>query len=254
MKILTLNLHGFEEDNIYEKQKLIVDAIKRENIDIIFFQEVAQSKNSDTIFDDVKDDNYGYKVKLLLEEAGLNYFFYYKIGNLAFNKYDEGLAILSKTKMFHMKHYFVSKNTEYTSWNTRVIVSAKTVVNDKELCLTCVHLGWSDGYEVFEDQIDLLLDNLKPEDINIIAGDFNVKAGSTEYKYVVSKGYIDLFFNREEESFTTPTHAKDMDVQVGSNRIDYIMSNKELKIINRKILFKDKRVSDHFGVLIEVDI
>jgi maltose 6'-phosphate phosphatase len=253
MRILTLNLHCFAEDNIEENQKLIADTILKEDIDIIFFQEVAQSENLTIMFNDIKKDNYGYIIKTLLEEAGHSYYYHYKIGNLSFNKYDEGLAILSKTKMFHMEHYFISKKVEYSDWSTRVIVSAKTKINNKTLTLTSTHFGWSDGYEVFEDQVDSLLDNLNQKDTNIIAGDFNVKAGSEEYNYFLNKGYIDLFYNGEKEFFNVPTHVNDMDIQVGSSRIDYIMSNKEFKIIERKIIFKDKKVSDHFGVLIEID-
>ncbi len=252
MKILTLNLHCFAEETIKENQLLIVETIIKEDIDIIFLQEVAQSENLDIMFDDIKKDNYGYKLKTLLEESGYNYFFHYKIGNLSFNKYDEGIAILSKTLLFDQTHFFVSKKVEYKNWNTRVIVSAKTIVNDKVLTLTSTHFGWSDGYEVFEDQVGKVLDNLKCEEINIIAGDYNVKAGSKEYNYVINKGYIDLFYNGEEEYFDISTHIDDMDIQVGSNRIDYIMSNTHFAVSNRKILFKDKKVSDHFGVMIEI--
>lgn len=253
MKILTLNLHCFVEETIEENQLLIVDTIIKEDIDIIFLQEVAQSEDLDIMFKDIKKDNYGYKLKTLLEEAGHNYFFHYKIGNLSFNKYDEGLAILSKTRLFDLSHFFVSKNTEYKNWNTRVIVSAKTKVHNTVLTLTSTHLGWSDGYEVFEDQVDKLLDNLNPKEINIVAGDFNVKAGSKEYNYIIDKGYIDLFYNGKDEYFDIPTHVNDMDIQVGASRIDFIMSNNHFEVKNRKILFKDKKVSDHFGVMLEIE-
>ncbi|MCK5761823.1 MAG: endonuclease/exonuclease/phosphatase family protein, partial [Candidatus Izimaplasma sp.] len=178
MKMLTLNLHCFAEITIKENQKQIVDTIIKEDIDIVFLQEVSQSESLKIMFNDIKRDNYGYVLKQLLEEQGYSYYYHYKIGNLSFNKYDEGLAILSKTPMFHMKHHFISRSVEYSDWSTRVIVSAKTIINDRTLSLTSTHFGWSDGFEVFEDQVDSLLDTLNPEDLNIVAGDFNVKAGS----------------------------------------------------------------------------
>ena len=253
MKILSLNLHGFEEKNILLKQKLIVDTIIKEDIDIVFLQEVAQSIHSDILFNDIKEDNYGYRLTKILQETGHTYYYHYKTGNIAFNKYDEGLAILSKTKLFDIKDFFISKTNSYDSWNTRVIVSAKTIINNKVFTLASIHFGWTDGFEVFEDQVDSLLDNLNNEDTNIIAGDFNVEAGSNEYNYIVNKGYIDLFYNGETKFFKVPTHLENMDIHTVSSRIDYVMSNKKSEILNRKILFNEKRVSDHFGVFVELD-
>ena len=254
MKLLTLNLHCFAEDNIKDNQKMIADSIIEKGIDVIFFQEVAQSKHLDILANDIKENNYAYVIKNILKEKGYDYHIHYKTGNMAFGKYDEGLAIISKTKLFDFKHFYISKTIDYNDWNTRVIVTAKTKINDKILTLTSAHLGWSNGFEVFENQFDKLLDNLDSSDYNIIAGDFNVKAGSKEYDYVVNRGYIDTFYNDERKHFLTPTHLDDMDVQIGSNRIDFIMSNRQFKLIKREIIFKESRVSDHYGVLVELDI
>lgn len=252
MKLLTLNLHCFEEDMIQLNQKRIVDTILLEDIDIVFLQEVAQTIDSKVVNGDIKEDNYGYCLKQELMKRGADYDYYYKIGNQAFGKYDEGIAILSKTELSNRKHFYISKTIDYNQWNTRVIVSAKTVVDDLELVFTSAHFGWSDGYEVFEEQVDSLMNNLSKSDINIIAGDYNISPGTNEYNHIINKGYIDLFYNKEEEYFNIPTHINDIDQKEGSSRIDYVMSNKEFKVINRKILFNEDMVSDHYGVLIEI--
>ena len=253
MKILTINLHCFAEKNIILNQNTIVESILEENIDVILLQEVAQTRTCNIVSDDVKADNYGYKLKQSLALSGVNYYYHYKFGNQAFGLYDEGLAILSKTKLTDKKHFFISKTKDYNNWNTRIIVSAKTVIEGKEIVFTSTHLGWTDGYEVFEDQVDLLIDNLNSEDINIIAGDYNISPGTKEYKHIISKGYIDLFFNNEKKYFNIPTHINDIDQKVGSSRIDYVMSNRQFKILNRKVLFNKYRVSDHYGILIELE-
>ena len=69
---------------------------------------------------------------------------------------------------------------------------------------------------------------------------------------MISRGYNDLFYNGDSKYFNIPTHLDDIDVKVGSSRIDYIMSNIKFDIIERRVLFKDNRVSDHFGVLINI--
>ena len=252
MKILTLNLHCFAEKDIVKNQKNIVDAILKEDIDIVLFQEVAQSKDLRIVFDSIKEDNYGYKLKQELAIKGANYYYHYAFGNQAFGLYDEGLAILSKTKLTNKSHFFISKTVDYNNWSTRIIVSAKTVIENKEIVFTSAHLGWSDGYEVFEDQVDSLMDNLNSDDINIIAGDYNISPGTKEYKHIIEKGYIDLFFNNEEDYYKTPTHVSDIDQKDGSSRIDYVMSNKEFNVIKREIVFNKDMVSDHYGVLIEL--
>jgi len=252
MKILTLNLHCFAEENIEENQQTIVDAILKEDIDVILLQEVAQPRTNKVVYDDVKEDNYGYVLKHKLENSGVNYYYHYQFGNQAFGLYDEGLGILSKTKLTDTSHFYISKTIDYNNWSTRIIVSAKTLIEGQEMVFTSAHLGWSDGTEVFENQVDKLMDNLKHSNINIIGGDYNISPGTTEYKHIINKGYIDLFFNNQDEYFNVPTHVKDIDGKDGSSRIDYIMSNTEFEVINRKILFDIKKVSDHYGVLIEI--
>jgi maltose 6'-phosphate phosphatase len=252
MKILTLNLHCFAEKDIVKNQKNIVNAILEEDVDVILLQEVAQSKTGKIVFDDVKEDNYGYKLKQDLAIAGVNYYYHYKFGNQAFGLYDEGLAILSKTKLTNKNHFFISKTIDYNNWNTRIIVSAKTMIEDEEIVFTSAHLGWSDGVEVFEDQVDILMDNLNSNEVNIIGGDYNISPGSKEYNHFVSKGYIDLFFNNEKEYYNIPTHISDIDQKDGSSRIDYVMSNKDVEVKSRKILFTNNLVSDHYGILIEI--
>jgi endonuclease/exonuclease/phosphatase family metal-dependent hydrolase len=45
-----------------------------------------------------------------------------------------------------------------------------------------------------------------------------------------------------------------MDIHVESKRIDYIFSSKKVKVLNRYILFNKQRVSDHYGVYIEIEV
>lgn len=254
MKILTLNLHCYAEKEIKRNQQLIADLIVKEDIDIVFFQEVAQSEKAKTVVGHIKEDNYANIVNELLTKQGKDYNLHYMFGNLAFAVYQEGLAILSKTALYDLTHFHISKKVDYYDWHTRVIVSCKTIVNNKALTLTSAHLGWTEGEEVFEDQVDRLIDGIDPSDISIIAGDLNVASGSDSYNYIVNKGYYDLFYSNDEAHFSTPTHINDLDVQVGSNRIDYILASKELKLQSRSIVFKDILVSDHYGVLIDVEL
>jgi maltose 6'-phosphate phosphatase len=133
-------------------------------------------------------------------------------------------------------------------------VNANTIIEDKEINLSSIHFGWSDGYEVFEEQVDKLLENLDNSKINIIAGDFNISPGTKEYDYIIKKGYNDLFYNNDMKYFNIPTHLSNIDKKDGASRIDYVMSNKKFKVLSKKILFNNDLVSDHYGVLLELGL
>ncbi|MBN2604621.1 MAG: endonuclease/exonuclease/phosphatase family protein [Bacilli bacterium] len=253
MKILTLNLHCYAEKDVQKKQQIIVDAIIEHEIDVILLQEVAQTEEKEYLFGDIKEDNYGYLLQQLLKSEGLDYDYYYQSSNLSFGSYDEGLAILSNRTLSNKRKFYVSKKINYDDWSTRLIVSAQIEYEGNIISFTSAHLGWTDKEEVFEDQIDRLFSNIDGVGIHVIGGDFNVSAGSNEYQYFISKGYQDVYFNHDEEYFTIPTHQDNIDVKKGSSRIDYILTNATYRLNRREILFVAYPVSDHFGVLVDID-
>lgn len=254
MKLLSLNLHCFAENNIIRNQEIIAMFIMENDIDIIFLQEVAQTEKLNDLKENIKADNYGYVLMEKIKEMGKDYDYHYMFGNLAFGDYQEGLGILSKTKLYDKEHFFISKNKDYYDWHTRVIVSCKTLLDNMEITLTSAHLGWTEGEEIFEEQIDRLVSKIKDKGISLLAGDFNVSSSSDHYKYIIDQGFKDVYYNNEIEHFYTPTHVADIDVHDGKNRIDYIFSNTNYKLIERKIVFTKDLVSDHYGVYVEIEM
>ncbi|MBU1020601.1 MAG: endonuclease/exonuclease/phosphatase family protein [Firmicutes bacterium] len=252
MKILTLNLHCYAEEDVLKKQQIIAQTIIEHQIDVILLQEVAQTEQKQILFDEIKEDNYGYLLQQMLLSKGYQYDYYYQTGNRSFGIYDEGLAILSKHKLLDKRKFYVSKKINYDDWSTRLIVGAQINLEDITVSFTSAHLGWSDGQEVFEDQVDKLFSNLKKNEIHILGGDFNVPAGSKEHQYLMSKGYQDIFYNEEKDYFNTPTHKDNIDEKKGSSRIDYLFTNHPYILKSREILFQKFPVSDHYGVLVEI--
>ena len=252
MKILTLNLHCFAEESIDKNQKIIANYISDNNIDVVLLQEVAQPIDGELIKGNIKKGNYAHTLQSLLKNMFANYNLTYDFGNKAFNIYDEGLAILSRESFVEEKSFYVSSKVDYEDWHTRIIVSAKIKVDGEVFNFTTTHLGWTDGEEKFEEQFDKLLSNLDMTETHIIAGDFNVSQDSKEYQYIVSKGLNDVYFNNEKRYFNDVTHLPYIDVKKEASRIDYIFSNKEYRVNNIRIAFKNKRVSDHFGVFMEI--
>jgi len=253
IKLLTLNLHCLEEKNIILNQNKIITEILHKNIDVVFLQEVAQYDESKIIYENVKESNYGYELQQQLKVEGKDYYYYFVDIKHSFGKYNEGVGILSKYMLHDLKGNYISKSQDYYNWRSRKMIKGDLHLPNKKISLVSTHLGWTDKNEVFEDQIERMLSHLNKEHLLLIAGDFNVSPKTNEYATLLNKGLCDLYGSNPKHLFD-PTHITDMDLHKGSTRIDYIFSNTKLEVLKRDILFKEDRVSDHYGVYIELKI
>ena len=244
--LLSLNLHCLEEDNLLDKQRRIVDTIIEFEVDIVFLQEVAQTQAKPILYDNIKEDNYAYTLQQLLLQKGLKYNLYYLPIKYAFDKYDEGVAFLSKEPMDIIDSRYISKTRDYQNWKSRRIFVAK----QDHLYYATTHLGWSDGNEVFEDQVAQALAALPKQEPFILAGDFNVTPDSNEYQYLMDQGLQDCFHNTPY--YNQPTHKDQMDIHAEGSKIDYMMSNQEITTSHHQILLKDQPVSDHYAIFMKI--
>lgn len=253
MRILTLNLHLFAEETISMNQERIAKFIRDYDCDVVLFQEVAQWENSPVYDGKIKVGNYALVIQDLLDDYGCSYDLFYDYGNRAYTNQEEGLAILSKERLLFKKSFYVSRETSYDKYWTRKIIKASIKYNDEIIDIISAHLGWSQGNELFEDQVKNLIGELDYDRTFILGGDFNVSEDSMEYQYLLSKGLNDLYYSGDNEYFHDVTHLPNIDVKTDAKRIDYIFSNKKFLIKKREIVFKDERVSDHYGVYLEIE-
>lgn len=251
--LLSINLHCLEEVDIKLNQRILCKKIGELNIDIIMMQEVAQYFDDTLVVDEIKSSNYGYQIQQMLLEFGLKYYYYFAPIKKSFDKYDEGLGILSKFPLTSFESYYISKNKNYNDWKSRKMIRGDLIYKGKRITLCNVHMGWTDENEVFEDQIDELLLNSNSHNLTIFAGDFNVRPMSNEYNYVVSKGLIDVF-QQNKEMFFESTFPVKMDIHNEISRIDYFFTNEKVILEDSIILFKKLQISDHFGVYIKIKI
>ncbi|MBI9009554.1 MAG: endonuclease/exonuclease/phosphatase family protein [Tenericutes bacterium] len=251
LKLLSQNLHCLVEEDIETKQKTIADEIAKRDIDIIFMQEVAQT-HSDNLTD-VKSDNYGLKLLELLREKGLHYFLYYEPIKKSFGVYDEGLAILSKYPLAKAFSRLISKVDDYENWKRRKVLGYNLSLKGKLITLATTHFGWTDEVEVFEDQFDLATKSKMVENLFILAGDYNVVPSSKEYKHIMSKNWINLSIPTKDNVYLSTFRGDDTEHKE-VRRLDYIMTNKHVEVLKEEILFIDERVSDHYGLYIEIEL
>lgn len=247
VKLLSLNLHCLVEPDLAQKQQQIADFINDHNIDLITFQEVAQTQTLPLIQDHLKEDNYARTIHSKLIEK---YHLIYLPIKKAFNKYDEGLAILSKYPINVVATPVLSTINDYNNWKRRMALI--THIEQLNIYLTTTHLGWTDEIERWESQLVRMMETIPFDHPHILTGDFNVTPNSNEYNHLLQQGWYDLFTDTPLSNH--PTHIDDMDIHSTTSKIDYILSNKPITLDHASIEFTSKRVSDHYGLFVTLNL
>ena len=107
MRLLTINVHSWLEENQLEKLDILAKVIVEKNYDVVAMQEVNQLINSKDVHDGIKEDNFG---KLLLDkirEYGEDsYNYYWTYSHIGFDKFEEGLAILAKGEVVAVEDFY----------------------------------------------------------------------------------------------------------------------------------------------------
>jgi maltose 6'-phosphate phosphatase len=255
LKVMILNLHCYQEDNQDTKFSQIAKAINDLDVDIVCLQEVAE------LWNDGHGDWNTNSAKIINDRLDQPYIIHADWGHLGFNKYREGVAILSRYPMVKQESKYVSNSHDPYNIHTRKVAMAQVHVPYMGLInFFSAHLSWwDDGFpEQFKRLSKWAADN-KAEDVSatMLCGDFNIAAGSEGYNLVVkSNEYEDQFLAANSRSvFEKIFKVNDPNWQhylADDYRIDYIFMNKAsaLHILSGRVLFTEEdygRVSDHCG-------
>lgn len=275
MKVLTLNLHTYQEivyssgDTIevfLERYKpiqgKIVELISAEDVDICFFQEAGQYmyEEADGFLHGIgiKKSNYVRRLVEMLSECGKTYHFVWDMAHYGFGIWEEGLGIVSKFPIVDFESRYVSRNQDVNTFYTRKVIRARIEDKDGPIDLYSVHFNWKEAG--FEDEYENFVRWV--EEVGnkrfIIAGDFNVPYGSEEYKMVMKRKVLGL---RVLDSWVVANPGEpDMPTFFGdkiseeSARIDYVLVPERFLVKSARIVFENERVSDHKGVLVNAEI
>lgn len=257
MRLLTLNCHSWQEENQIEKIKYLASTIKEKQYDVIALQEVSQSIVSKNINEKIKEDNFA---KILIEELNkLNeykYSFIWDYSHIGYDIYEEGLAIITKHEIKDFNSFYISKSDNKKNYRSRNIVSITLNINEEEIDFYSCHTGWwNDDIEPFKYQADKLLDNINNERLSFIMGDFNNNALVKDegYDYLINKGLIDTYSiaSKRDDGITVKGEIAGWEAQSENKRLDLILTNKEVKVLNSKVIFNGINkdiISDHYGV------
>jgi maltose 6'-phosphate phosphatase len=263
MKLLTLNCHSWQEQQQLEKLEYVADIIQEKRYDVIALQEVSQSIHVEIQVAPLKQDNYGLLLIEALKRRNVTeYTLVWDWGHIGYDKYEEGVAILTKLPIVDQKDFFISKDTDRTYWKTRKIVGATVSYKGAPISFYSCHLGWwHDEEEPFVYQADTLLKHATNDHLSFFLGDFNNNASvqGEGYDYLQERGLYDTYMLAKEKDngITVKGKIDGWDKDNGDMRLDLILANKPVPVLSSAVIFNGinrEIVSDHFGVEVELNL
>ena len=257
LNVLILNLHCYQEENQDYKFSQIARAIDELNVDIVCLQEVAEDWN------DAHGNWQSNSARIINDRLASPYHIHTDWSHLGFDRYREGVAILSRCPITKYDARYVSNNSDPYNIHARKVVMAQVSVPGIGLvnCFSSHLSWWQDGFsEQFQNLRRWADENHNWQaSATMLCGDFNIKAGSRGYEVVVnSNSYEDQFLAVNAPGvFRNIFRERQPHWQrylVDDHRIDYIFMKKTsaLRVISARALFNDQeygRVSDHEGYL-----
>ena len=245
MKILSLNLHCFKEEDRINKLDKIVKFIQDNDIDVCMFQEASQEIESNLLCDDIREGNNAYYIA---NKLGYNIYFHYI--KHSFGYLEEGLAFVSKYPIENPNFKTISKTTNINDWFKRDVIKA----NINGITFFNTHLGWDAYGETGLEQIDVMMKEInKTVGAIVLAGDMNFADNSNEINYLKKHLYSCSDLAKINSSLN-PTFHYDLDsnLKYDNQMIDFIFLNKKIENIHYEIVFNKEEdyVSDHSGIFV----
>lgn len=277
MKILTINTHSLQESNCAQKMDWFIEGILREMPDVIAMQEVNQTVWADAIDSrmlegqfpvpgavTVRADNYAARVAARLRQASVDVSWVWLPIKIGYDKYDEGVAILSLSRKIQCIDTFpITKSNDYRNWRTRKVLGVQ--LEGMEDWFYTVHMGWwDDAEEPFLHQWKVLNSCIASKRICTpvwLMGDFNAPdcAVGESYDTIRHSSWNDTFLlaDHRDSGITVPGIIDGWRDRAGNAegmRLDYIWCSQPRPIADSRVIFNGQNlpvISDHFGVLIE---
>ena len=260
-KVLTLNLHTWQEEDQLEKFATVARAIRERKIDLVCLQEVGEHWN------DGAGDWASNAARIINENLPAPYHLHTDWSHLGFDKFREGVAILSRHPFVFTDAGYVSDSTDPYDIHARKIVMAQVRVPYVGLVnVFSAHLSWPSGgfHPQFERLQAWVTEKQTPEvAATLVCGDFNIPAGGEAYRTVVDTGeFEDQYLKIAnppafQKTFRARTPGA-LDALAGDGRIDYLWLRNGgcLRAIAAEELFTPARygrVSDHTGYCVEFE-
>lgn len=262
MKLLTLNCHSWQEEHQHEKIATLAEVIGENNYDVVALQEVSQLIESTPVNNEIHDDNYAEVLVKELHKRGFkDYHYRWTINHLAYDLYQEGVAILTKHPIKNAEAVPLTESTDPSYWKTRVALKITIDYDGEDYDFFSCHLGWwHDSDEPAKNQLTRLLAAVDSTKQTFLLGDFNNEASQRDegYDHLLTHGWLDTYkmATKRDSGTTVPGKIKGWDNDAKAKRIDYIFSNNVIPVSYSQVIFNGENkpiVSDHYGVEIKIN-
>jgi maltose 6'-phosphate phosphatase len=262
LKILTLNLHCYQEENQDAKFSQIAKAIDDLDIDIVCLQEVAEP------WEDGKGNWDSNAAKIIRDRLRRHYHLHTDWSHIGFDRYREGIAVLSRYGFLMTDADYVSSCRDVRSIDSRKAAMVQVNVPYMGLLnVFSVHLSWPSGgfYEQFE-RLRVWANRKHGGHLaaTFLCGDFNIKAGSRPYEAIAqAREYEDQYLaaaspDAFQEIFRNQPR-NTAGLLAADDRIDFVFMRKysRLNAVAAWPVFTAEddygRVSDHVGYCVEFE-
>ena len=262
LKAMTLNLHTYQESDQQRKFSQVARAIRDLNVDLVCLQEVGENWNEGA------GDWASNAARIINDQLPRPYHLHADWSHLGFDRYREGVAILSRHPFVYTDSGYVSDSADPYDIHSRKIAMAQIRVPYMGLINAfSVHLSWpSDGFYPQFDRLQRWAEGRQSTDVagTLVCGDFNVAASSEAFRHIVNAGALEEQFLKITKPSTFQGVFRDrrgdpMHLLAGDGRIDFIWLNvgSRLRAIGAEELFtpgRYGRVSDHTGYVVEFEL
>jgi len=257
MKLLTINVHSWLEENQLEKLNILAKTIVEKKYDVIAMQEVNQLISSELIELGIREDNFG---KLLLDKINeygeQGYKYYWTYSHIGFDKFEEGLAILAKGDVVAVEDFYCTTQQTVTSIESRKILKVDLKINDEivEFYSCHMNLPTCKGEDI-EQNLYNLVNYTDNTNLKIFMGDFNTDYFNQvdEYKAILEQGLFDTYEMalKKDKGVTVYKNISGWEDSMCQKKLDYIFSNKKLNVEESYVIFNNVNypiISDHNGL------
>lgn len=266
--LLTLNIHSWLEDQPLKKLEQLAQTISEKDYSLIALQEINQLieapiANTDEYFcstgknqTNIRTDNFALLLVARLKELGHHYYWGWAYNHIGYDKYEEGVALLSKTPLIHQQ-VTLSEHQDPADYRTRTVLIGQTTLEGHSLTIVCGHYSWwIDEQSGFSYEWETLLKHLPNNEPLILAGDFNNPAHLLKegYELIMASDLKlkDAFVEATEKTgeFTVEKNIDGWQDNTKKLRIDFIFG-KNVTFNTYNIKFNGKNgpvISDHYGI------
>lgn len=278
MKILTLNVHGWLEEDSHQKIKELAAVIAEKDYEIVALQEVNQLIENEKVAHPtfiqstnevneipLKEKNYAGVLIQELEALGKKYYWSWSANHIGYDRYDEGLSILSKSKQDAMT-ITVSETSKYEKVTTRNVLKSTMQIKGEKWTILNGHFSWwtdRQNNHIFKYQWDKMQDYLKTinKERIIFMGDFNNEADVSNegYDYLLDQTpYLKDAYTIAEKKTGHATMSAGIDGwedATSGKRIDLVFVSEDVEVEESHVIFDGKNkpvISDHFGVEVKI--